>query len=52
MHAGGAADVANFRENIKQGFLPLPTDVTFGGLSKDYYFDTSPGCAAPCRLRC
>lgn len=30
----------NFRENIKQGFLPLPTDVTFEGIVKDYYFDT------------
>ncbi|GAB4821981.1 hypothetical protein N2152v2_009027 [Parachlorella kessleri] len=38
---GGAQDIANFRENINQGYLPLPTDVTYGGVVKDYYFDTS-----------
>lgn len=27
--SGGAQDVENFRENIKHGYLPLPTDVTF-----------------------
>ena len=26
---GGAKDIANFRENIKQGYLPLPTDITY-----------------------
>jgi len=26
---GGAKDVGNFRENIKQGYLPLPTDLTY-----------------------
>lgn len=31
----------NFRENIKKGFMPLPTDVSFGGVVKDYFFDTS-----------
>jgi Ca-activated chloride channel family protein len=25
---GGAKDAGNFRENIKQGYLPLPTDIT------------------------
>ena len=39
--AGGAQDVENFRENIKAGYLPLPTDVTFEGIVKDYYFDTT-----------
>ncbi len=39
--AGGAQDVENFRQNIKQGYLPLPTDVTFEGIVKDYYFDTT-----------
>jgi Ca-activated chloride channel homolog len=38
--AGGAKDVANFRENIKNNFLPLPTDVSYEGLFYDYYFDT------------
>ncbi|EFN56934.1 hypothetical protein CHLNCDRAFT_143466 [Chlorella variabilis] len=39
---GGAQDAANFRENIAAGHLPLPSDVTYEGLIKDYYFDTSP----------
>ena len=37
---GGANDVNNFRENIKNDFLPLPTDITFEGLFYDYFFDT------------
>lgn len=28
------------RENIEAGYLPLPTDLTFGGLVKEYFFDT------------
>ncbi len=38
--AGGAKDIANFRENIRNNYLPLPTDVTYEGLFYDYYFDT------------
>lgn len=38
---GGAQDIENFRENINNGYLPLPTDVSFGGVVKDYYFDTT-----------
>jgi Ca-activated chloride channel family protein len=38
--AGGAKDIANFRENINNGYLPLPSDVTYEGLFYDYYFDT------------
>ncbi len=37
---GGAKDINNFRENIKHGYLPLPTDMTPEGLYYDYYFDT------------
>jgi Ca-activated chloride channel family protein len=37
---GGAKDIQNFRENIRSGYLPLPTDVTYEGLFYDYYFDT------------
>jgi len=37
---GGAKDINNFRENIKNGYLPLPTDITYEGLFYDYYFDT------------
>jgi hypothetical protein len=38
--AGGAKDIANFRENIRNNYLPLPTDVTYEGLFYDYIFDT------------
>ena len=37
---GGAKDINNFRENIKEGYLPLPTDITYEGLFYDYFFDT------------
>lgn len=41
--AGGAKDISNFRENINQGYLPLPSDVTYEGLFYDYNFDTGAG---------
>jgi len=37
---GGAKDIENFRENIEQDYMPLPTDVTYEGLFYDYYFET------------
>lgn len=37
---GGAKDIGNFRENIENGFLPIPTDITYEGLFYDYFFDT------------
>ncbi|RLC36741.1 hypothetical protein DRH27_04775, partial [Candidatus Falkowbacteria bacterium] len=37
---GGAKDVNNFRENIANNYLPIPTDITYEGLFYDYYFDT------------
>lgn len=37
---GGANDINNFRENIENGYLPIPTDLTYEGLFYDYYFDT------------
>jgi Ca-activated chloride channel homolog len=40
LSAGGAKDVTNFRENIRQYYLPQPTDITYEGLFYDYYFDT------------
>ena len=43
---GGAKDVANFRENIRQGYLPQPSDVTPEGLFYEYSFDT--GLRQPC----
>jgi Ca-activated chloride channel family protein len=44
--AGGAKDVNNFRQNVEEGFLPLPSDMPYEGLFYDYYFDT--GSAADC----
>ena len=37
---GGAKGIDNFRENIKNNYLPLPTDITYEGLFYEYYFDT------------
>ena len=37
---GGAKDVDNFRKNIENDYLPLPTDITYEGLYYDYFFDT------------
>lgn len=44
---GGAKDIGNFRENIEQDYLPLPSDVTYEGLFYDYFFDT--GAAGECK---
>lgn len=45
---GGAKDADNFRENIKQCYLPIPTDITYEGLFYDYIFETrnTTGCTA------
>ncbi len=40
LSAGGAKDIVNFRENINNNYLPIPTDITYEGLFYDYYFDT------------
>ena len=37
---GGAKDIENFRENIKNGYFPISTDITYNGLFYDYMFDT------------
>lgn len=37
---GGAKDINNFRENIKEGYFPISTDITYNGLFYDYSFDT------------
>ncbi|MFB6296513.1 MAG: VWA domain-containing protein [Halobacteriales archaeon] len=46
--AGGAKGVANYRRNIEEGYLPIPSDLSYEGLFYDYYFDTGdPGsCSA------
>ena len=33
-------NITNFRENIKNGYFPISTDITYNGLFYDYYFDT------------
>ena len=43
---GGAKDIGSFRENIRNGFLPMFDDVTFEGLYYDYFFETGNG--EPC----
>lgn len=42
---GGAKDVVNFRRNIENGYLPLPTDITYEGLFYEYFFDTGEQAA-------
>jgi Ca-activated chloride channel homolog len=43
---GGAKDINNFRNNIENDYLPVPSDVTYEGLFYGYYFDT--GQASSC----
>lgn len=45
--AGGAKDVANFRQNIARGYLPQVSDLTFEGLFYDYSFDMTSSRARP-----
>lgn len=40
LSTGGAKDINNFRENIKNGYFPISTDITYNGLFYDYTFDT------------
>lgn len=40
---GGSKNINNFRENIKNGYFPISTDITYNGLFYDYYFDTGKG---------
>jgi Ca-activated chloride channel family protein len=42
--AGGANDVATFRRNVEEGYLPIPESLSYEGLFYNYYFDTGdPG---------
>ncbi|CCQ36736.1 uncharacterized protein Nmlp_2577 [Natronomonas moolapensis 8.8.11] len=45
MATGGAADVTNFRENIRSGYTPQPDALATEGLFYDYHFQT--GGTAP-----
>ena len=38
--AGGAKDVANFRENLANGYTPQPEAISDEGLFYDYHFET------------
>ncbi|HLG25234.1 MAG TPA: VWA domain-containing protein [Candidatus Gracilibacteria bacterium] len=40
LSVGGAKDINNFRENIENGYLPIPSDITVEGLFYNYFFDT------------
>jgi Ca-activated chloride channel family protein len=44
--AGGAKDVANFRENVASGYTPQPEAISDEGLFYDYYFETGEGAAS------
>jgi Ca-activated chloride channel family protein len=38
--AGGAKDIATFRRNVEEGYLPIPESLSYEGLFYNYYFDT------------
>jgi len=38
--AGGAKNVADFRRNIEEGYLPIPESLPYEGLFYNYSFDT------------
>jgi len=40
LSAGGAADIATFRRNVEEGYLPIPESLPYEGLFYNYYFDT------------
>ncbi|MFB6307714.1 MAG: VWA domain-containing protein, partial [Haloarculaceae archaeon] len=46
---GGAQDANAFRTNVREGYVPQPTDLTYEGLYHDYYFDTNQ--KRPCEAR-
>ncbi|WP_135665269.1 vWA domain-containing protein [Halorhabdus rudnickae] len=37
---GGAKNVADFRRNVEEGYLPVPESLPYEGLFYNYYFDT------------
>jgi Ca-activated chloride channel family protein len=40
LSAGGATNVAAFRRNVREGYLPVPESLASEGLFYNYYFDT------------
>ncbi|PID76833.1 MAG: hypothetical protein CSB24_04585 [Deltaproteobacteria bacterium] len=49
---GGAKDTGNFRQNIKENFLPKYHSITYEGLFYEYYFDTGIGQGSCDELFC
>ena len=49
---GGAKDINNFRENIRNEHHPLPEDITYEGLFSEYFFDTGMGEQSCDKLFC
>eukprot|EP01023_Acetabularia_acetabulum_P030175 TRINITY_DN28398_c0_g1_i4.p1 TRINITY_DN28398_c0_g1~~TRINITY_DN28398_c0_g1_i4.p1 ORF type:complete len:692 (-),score=77.72 TRINITY_DN28398_c0_g1_i4:127-2094(-) len=45
---GGSADMNTFHRNVKEGFLPIPSDVTDEGLFSQYHFNFNKICDARC----
>jgi len=43
LSAGGAKDIATFRRNVREGYLPIPESLSYEGLFYDYYFETGGG---------
>lgn len=41
LSVGGAKDIGNFRENIKNHYMPIVEDITHEGIFYDYYFDNN-----------
>ena len=39
---GGANDINNFRQNLANGYLPIPSDISHEGIFYDYFFETGP----------
>ena len=44
---GGAKDIDNFRNNIKNDYLPSPADLSHEGIFYDYFFETA-SADTPC----
>jgi Ca-activated chloride channel family protein len=42
---GGAKNIAAFRRNIEEGYVPLPQSLAYEGLFYNYYFDTGQSAA-------
>ena len=41
LSVGGAKDIGNFRQKIRENIKPDPSDITYEGIFYEYYFQTS-----------